>query len=104
MKLIVKSIFRDKNDGITLYHPDSILEVNDKERAASLIERGLCAEYKGNKKAEIELSEAQPKEEEKAPEVAPDIEPAELENPAEPEKSAEPEKPAKSATSKKAKK
>lgn len=56
MKLIVKSIFCDKNDGITLYHPDTILEVNDNERAASLIERGLCAEYKGKKKAETVLS------------------------------------------------
>ena len=57
MKLIVKSVFRDKNDGVTLYRPDSILEVNDKERAASLIERGLCAEYKGKKKADAVLSE-----------------------------------------------
>ena len=74
MKLIVKSIFCDKNDGITLYHPDTILEVNDNERAASLIERGLCAEYKGRKKAETVLSEPsdEPKEqsEEEVPEVA----------------------------------
>ena len=47
MKLKVISVFRDKDDHVTVYDPDSILEVKDKDRAQSLIERGLCKEFKG---------------------------------------------------------
>ena len=47
MKLKVISAFRDKYDHVTSYDPDSILEVKDEERARSLIERGLCKEFKG---------------------------------------------------------
>ena len=47
MKLTVKKTFRDKTDHVTVYEPGSILEVNDKERAADLVKRGLCAVYKG---------------------------------------------------------
>ena len=47
MKLKVISAFRDKDDHVTVYDPDSILEVKDEERARSLIERGLCQEFKG---------------------------------------------------------
>lgn len=62
MKLIVKSIFRDKTDHVTVYEPDTILEVKDKERAADLISRGLCAEYRGKKAAAITLGEKAPAE------------------------------------------
>lgn len=51
MKLKVISAFRDKYDHVTLYDPDSILEVKDEERARSLIERGLCKEFKGKSAA-----------------------------------------------------
>ena len=47
MKLKVISAFRDRDDHITVYDPDTILEVKDKERAQSLIDRGLCKEFKG---------------------------------------------------------
>ena len=47
MKLKVTNTFRDKDDHVTVYEPDTILEVKDKERAQSLIERGLCKEFKG---------------------------------------------------------
>ncbi|WP_232527165.1 hypothetical protein [Prevotella intermedia] len=30
-----------------MYDPDTILEVKDKDRAQSLIDRGLCKEFKG---------------------------------------------------------
>ena len=63
MKLIVKNAFRDKTDHVTVYDPDTILDVKDKERAADLIERGLCAEYKGKKAAAITLGEEAPAEE-----------------------------------------
>ena len=49
MKLKVISVFRDKDDHVTVYDPDSILEVKDEERARSLIERGLCKEFKGKR-------------------------------------------------------
>lgn len=55
MKLTVKKTFRDK----TVYEPGSILEVNDKERAADLVKRGLCAVYKG-KAAGVTLDAAAP--------------------------------------------
>ena len=47
MKLKVTSVFRDKDDHVTVYDPDTILEVKDKDRAQSLIDRGLCKEFKG---------------------------------------------------------
>ena len=47
MKLKVTSAFRDRNDHVTVYDPDTILEVKDKDRAQSLIDRGLCKEFKG---------------------------------------------------------
>lgn len=56
-KLIVKTLFCDKDDHVTQYKPSSILEVNDDERAADLIERGLCAEYNGKKKASAILGQ-----------------------------------------------
>ena len=60
MKLIVKNTFRDKTDHVTVYEPGTILEVNDKERAADLVKRGLCAEYKGKKAATVTLGEETP--------------------------------------------
>ena len=47
MKLKVINAFRDKDDHVTVYDPDTILEVKDKDRAQSLIDRGLCKEFKG---------------------------------------------------------
>lgn len=47
MKLKVISAFRDRDDHVTVYDPDTILEVKDKDRAQSLIDRGLCKEFKG---------------------------------------------------------
>lgn len=77
MKLIVKTTFRDKTDHVTVYEPETILDVKDKERAADLVKRGLCAEYKGKKAAFAILGEEPPE----AP--AEDV----------PESSGEPEKP-----------
>lgn len=59
MKLTVKKTFRDKTDHVTVYEPGTILEVNDKERAADLVKRGLCAVYKG-KAAGVTLDAAAP--------------------------------------------
>ncbi|MCR4699756.1 MAG: hypothetical protein K5757_02210 [Bacteroidaceae bacterium] len=67
MKLIVMTEFRDKVDHVTVYGPDTVLEVKDKERAADLIERGLCAEYKGRKSASVTLGGDESKEEEDEP-------------------------------------
>ena len=47
MKLKVTSVFCDRDDHVTVYDPDTILEVKDKDRAQSLIDRGLCKEFKG---------------------------------------------------------
>lgn len=47
MKLKVTSIFKDKIDHETIYDVDTIIEVQDEARAADLIERGLCKEFKG---------------------------------------------------------
>lgn len=47
MRLKVISAFRDKDDHVTVYDPDTILEVKDKDRAQSLIDRNLCKEFKG---------------------------------------------------------
>ena len=60
MKLIVKNVFRDKTDHVTVYEPETILDVKDKERAADLVKRGLCAEYKGKKAATVTLGEETP--------------------------------------------
>lgn len=57
MKLTVKKTFRDKTDHVTVYEPGTILDVKDKERAADLVKRGLCAEYKGKKDATVTLGE-----------------------------------------------
>ena len=62
MKLIVKNTFRDKTDHVTVYEPETILEVKDKERAADLVKRGLCAEYKGKEAASVTLGEENPAE------------------------------------------
>lgn len=62
MKLTVKNKFRDKTDHVTVYEPETILEVKDKERAADLVKRGLCAEYKGKKAATVTLGEEAPAE------------------------------------------
>lgn len=59
MKLTVKKTFRDKTDHVTVYEPGTILEVNDKERAADLVKRGLCAVYKG-KAAGVTLDAVEP--------------------------------------------
>ena len=58
MKLIVKNAFRDKTDHVTVYEAETILDVKDEERAADLVERGLCAEYRGRKAASVTLSDA----------------------------------------------
>ena len=63
MKLTVKNIFRDKTDHVTVYEPGTILDVKDKERAADLVKRGLCAEYTGKKAAAVTLGEEAPAEE-----------------------------------------
>ena len=57
MKLTVKTTFRDKTDHVTVYEPGTILDVKDKERAADLVKRGLCAEYKGKRGATVTLGE-----------------------------------------------
>lgn len=59
MKLKVTSIFRDRDDHVTVYEPETILEVKDKERAKSLIERGLCKEFKGKTEPAYILGEEQ---------------------------------------------
>lgn len=46
MKLIVKNVFRDKIDGVTVYQPGSVIEIKDPERAKDLIGRKLCEEFK----------------------------------------------------------
>ena len=65
MKLIVKNKFRDKYDHVTEYPKDTILDVQDEERAADLVKRGLCSEYKGKKKAVVTLAAAEPQPAEK---------------------------------------
>ncbi len=60
MKLIVKNVFRDKTDHVTVYEPGTILDVKDKERGADLVKRGLCAEYKGKKAASVTIGEETP--------------------------------------------
>lgn len=57
MRLIVKKIFRDKTDHVTLYKPGSILEMDDQARASDLIVRGLCAEHKD--KSDVSVASAE---------------------------------------------
>jgi hypothetical protein len=57
MKLKVISVFCDKHDHVTLYKPDMVLEVKDKKRAQSLIDRGLCKVFKGKSAHEYVLDE-----------------------------------------------
>lgn len=54
MKLLVKKTFRDKTDHVTDYHPGSVIEIKDPERAKNLIERGLCEEFKPAPKGKSE--------------------------------------------------
>ena len=51
MKVKVLTVFRDKNDHVTVYEPGMILEVKDEARANDLIERGLVKKFGGNQKA-----------------------------------------------------
>lgn len=55
MKVKVIKKFRDKIDHVTEYAKGTILEVQDEERAKSLIDRGLTKEFKGNQKAAVIL-------------------------------------------------
>lgn len=66
MKLIVKSTFIDKNDHTTMYRVGTVLDLNDEERCADLIKRGLCEEVKASK--ESDKSEAPKVDEPKAAE------------------------------------
>ena len=73
MKLIVKSTFIDKNDHTTMYQVGTVLDLNDEERCADLIKRGLCevapkVEEPEVAEEESDKSEVAPKVEE--PEVA----------------------------------
>ncbi len=60
MKVKVIENFRDKHDHVTIYESGTILEVQDEERAKSLIDRKLAKEFKGNQKAAFVLSEPNP--------------------------------------------
>ena len=55
MKLIVKNVFRDKENHVTVYEPGTILEVNNSERASDLVKRGLCEKYEGKDVAAFTL-------------------------------------------------
>lgn len=59
-KVKVLETFRDKHDHVTLYEKGTILEVQDEERAQSLIDRNLAKEFKGNQKAAVTLTEPAP--------------------------------------------
>ena len=60
MKVKVLEKFRDKHDHVTVYEKGTILEVQDEERAQSLIDRNLAKEFKGNQKAALTLTEPEP--------------------------------------------
>ena len=47
MKLKVINAFCDKIDHVTVYEPETILDVKDVDRAQDLITRELCKEFKG---------------------------------------------------------
>ena len=66
MKVKVLEKFRDKHDHVTVYEKGTILEVQDEERAQSLIDRNLAKEFKGNQKAVLTLAEPAPEKPEKA--------------------------------------
>ncbi len=66
MKVKVIDVFRDKHDHETIYEKGTILEVQDEERAKSLIERGLAKEFRGNQKAVLTLEEPNPEGQEPA--------------------------------------
>lgn len=51
MKVKVVRTFRDKNDHVTLYAQGMILDVKSEGRAQSLLDRGLCKEFKGRQRA-----------------------------------------------------
>lgn len=57
MKVKVIDTFRDKYDHVTIYEKGTILEVQDENRAKSLIDRQLVKEFKGNQKAAVTLTE-----------------------------------------------
>lgn len=61
MKLIVKNVFRDKEDHVTVYEPGTILEVKNSERASDLVKRGLCEEYEGKDVAAFTLGKPEAK-------------------------------------------
>lgn len=42
MKLNVLKTFRDRNDGVTVYHPGEVIDIEDEMRVEDLIRRGLC--------------------------------------------------------------
>ena len=42
MKLKVLKTFRDKNDGVTVYQPGDVIDIEDDKRVADLVKRGLC--------------------------------------------------------------
>lgn len=46
MKLIVKTTFRDKTNLATTYPVGTIVDLDDAERCADLIKRGLCEAVK----------------------------------------------------------
>lgn len=62
MKVKVIKTFRDKHDHVTMYEKGTILEVQDEERAQSLIDRNLAKEFKGNQKAALTLTEPKPED------------------------------------------
>lgn len=66
MKVKVLEKFRDKHDHVTVYEKGTILEVQDEERAQSLIDRKLAKEFKGNQKAALTLPEPKPEDPEKS--------------------------------------
>ena len=55
MKLKVIKLFIDRNDHQTVYPEGTILEVQDAERARSLVFHKLAKEYRGSKKAAATL-------------------------------------------------
>lgn len=66
MKVKVLEKFRDKHDHVTVYEKGTILEVQDVERAQSLIDRNLAKEFKGNQKAVLTLLEPKLEDPEKS--------------------------------------
>ena len=57
MKVKVLKKFTDKHDHVTIYTPGLVLEVQDENRAKSLIDRKLAKEFKGNQKVNAVLAE-----------------------------------------------